>query len=101
MPRGAFPRRRQWSLAPLLHEAADELLSVGLEHAVDLVQDAVDVGVEVLLAGGGFRRGRSGLGCLVGGVVAALWSALLLAGHWRDLSLVSLEALERSAVERT
>ena len=51
MPRGACPRRRQWSLAALLDEAAHELLGVGLEDAVDLVEDAVDVGVEVLLAG--------------------------------------------------
>ena len=31
------------SLAALLHEAADELLGVGLQDAVDLVEDAVDV----------------------------------------------------------
>src|SRR5580765_398709 len=99
MPRGASPRRRQWSLAALLDEAADELLRVGLEDAVDLVEDAVDVRVEVLLAGRGFRRRRSGLGSLVRSVVAPLWSALLLAGHWLDLSLVSLEARGRSALE--
>src|SRR6478672_788434 len=97
MQRGASLRRRQWSLAALLDEAADELLRVGLQDAVDLVEDAVDVGVQVLLAGGGLGRRWSGLGGLVGSVVASLWSALLLAGHWRDLSLVILQARGRAA----
>ena len=38
------------SLPTLLHEAADELLGVLLEHLVDLVEDRVDVVVELLLA---------------------------------------------------
>ena len=49
------------SLAALLHEPADELLGVGLEDAVDLVEHAVDVGVEVLLAGARLRRCGGGL----------------------------------------
>src|SRR6476469_8388398 len=85
MPRGASPRRRLWSLATLLDEPAHELLRVGLQDAVDLVQDAVDVGVEVLLAGARLRRGRGGLGGVVGLVVPALWPAVLLARHVRDL----------------
>src|SRR6476620_4061119 len=87
MPRGASPRRRLWSLATLLDEPPDELLRVGLQDPVDLVEDAVDVGVEVLLAGGGLGRCGGGLGRLVGRVVPALWAALLLARHVRDLSL--------------
>src|SRR3954469_23544383 len=44
------------SLAALLHEAADELLGVRLEHPVDLVEDAVDVVGQPLLDGGAGRR---------------------------------------------
>src|SRR6476620_2228304 len=87
MRRRACPRRLRWSLAALLDEPADELLRVGLEHPVDLVEHAVDVGDEVLLAGTGLRRGGGGLGTLVRGVVPALGAALLLARHVRDLSL--------------
>ena len=47
------------SLPALLHEAADELLGVGLQHLVDLVEDRVDVLVELLLALGDVVVGRA------------------------------------------
>src|SRR5580765_4484719 len=89
MPRVAALPQVRGSLAALLDEAADELLGIGLEHAVDLVEDGVDVGVEVLLAGAGLRCCGSRLRPVVGRVVPALWSALLLARHVRPSALVS------------
>ena len=55
-------RGRSRSLAALLHEAADELLGVGLEHLVDVVEDRVDVVVELLLALGGGVAGADSSG---------------------------------------
>src|SRR5664280_151483 len=40
------------SLTALLHETPDELLGVGLEHLVDLLQQRVDLGVAGLSRGG-------------------------------------------------
>src|SRR5690606_6445302 len=50
-------RRRSASLPALLHELADEVLGVGFEDLIDLVQDVVDVGVQLFVA-----RGRLGGG---------------------------------------
>src|SRR6478752_6870224 len=89
MPRAGGPSQLPQSLATLLHEAANELLRVGLEDTVDLVENRVDVGVVVLLAGAGLRRRRRGLRRVVRRVIPALWSALLLTGHVRHSALMS------------
>src|SRR5690349_13376939 len=71
-------RTALWSLAALLDERLHEVLGVGLEHLVDLVQDRVDVLVELFLA-----LGDVGLGGL-GGLdllLAALAGLLLLLCH--------------------
>src|SRR5689334_5389722 len=74
--------RQAASLSALLHEAADELLGILLEHVVDLVEDRVDVVVELLLALGVDLGGlglRLGLARLAGALV-------LLFGHVPTLS---------------
>src|SRR5918994_7489183 len=72
-----------WSLAALLDERLHEVLGVGLEHLVDLVEDRVDVLVDHLLALGHVRLGHL-LGDLLGlGGPARL---LLLLGHASTLS---------------
>src|SRR5664279_1455110 len=83
MLREADRRRPQnrGSLATLLDKAAHELLCVGLENTIDLVQHTVNVVVERVLARGRLRGGCGGLGRLIRGLVATLWSAVLLAGH--------------------
>src|SRR5450631_215102 len=83
MLRAADRRRPQnrGSLATLLHESAHELLGVGFENTIDLVQHAVYVVVERVLAGGRLRGGLGGLGRILRGVVTTLRSAVLLAGH--------------------
>src|SRR5690625_3498581 len=43
-------RCRNCSLATLLHESAHELLRVLLEHLVDVVQNAVDILIQLVLA---------------------------------------------------
>lgn len=67
MSRGHWP--------PFLDETLDELLGVGLEDPVDLIEQVVDV---VGLAG---RGGRTKLGQVVRPVVATVTFDLLLAGH--------------------
>ena len=64
------------SLAALLDERSDELLGVGLEDLVDLVEDRVDVVVERLLALGDV--GLGGDAPPGGRLLAALARLLLL-----------------------
>src|ERR1035437_9104670 len=80
----AVDRRRpqsRGSLATLLHKTPHELLCVGFENPIDLIQHPVYVVVERVFARGRLRRGCGGLGRLVRGVVPTLGSAVLLAGH--------------------
>src|SRR5450759_1048324 len=74
-------RRIRGSLATLLDKAAHELFCVGFEDAIDLVQHAVDVVVERVLACRRLGARFCGRGSLVGGLVATLWSTVFLAWH--------------------
>src|SRR5918994_4832651 len=75
-----------WSLAALLDERLHEVLGVGLEHLVDLVEDRVDVLVDHLLALGHVRLGHL-LGDLLG--LRRPARLLLLLGHGSTLSTPS------------
>src|SRR5690242_5016562 len=75
MPAGGSPAPL---LAALLDEGLHEVLGVGLEDVVDLVEDRVDVVVESLLALRDIGLGRD-LGDLLG--LARLARLLLLLGH--------------------
>src|SRR5919112_5408258 len=75
--------RRRCSLATLLDERLHEVLGVGLEDLVDLVEDRVDVLVDHLLALGDVR-----LHDLLGRrlLLRGLARLLLLLGHASTLS---------------
>src|SRR4051812_17725004 len=66
------------SLSALLDERLHEVLGVGLEDVVDLVEDGVDVVVQGFLALGDIGLGRD-LGDVLG--LARLARLLLLLGH--------------------
>src|SRR5919106_5539119 len=81
-------RRREGSspgsLAALLDERLHEVLGVGLQYLVDLVENGVDVVVEGFLALGDIGLGSHLL--LGGGLLTALLWLLLLLGHVSTLS---------------
>ena len=72
-------RARSPSLAALLDETAHKLLGIGLQDAVDLIEHAVDIGVEAFLAGA--HLARVGVGALVVPAAAPRGTHLLLTGH--------------------
>src|SRR6478735_7830902 len=65
-------------LAALLHEAADEVLSVGLEHLVDLVEQVVELGLQLRALLG---RDRCFLDLDLGLLLTRALADLLTFGH--------------------
>src|SRR3982750_1960968 len=70
------------SLTPFLYISLDELLGIALEHLVDLIEQVVDVGGQLLdpLVDVGRRLGGDLLG-LLGGLAGALLAPAVLARH--------------------
>src|SRR6476620_5169761 len=88
------------SLAALLHVRTDEVLGVGFQHIVDLVEDVVRLRSQLLAALLAGTAGR--VRCLVVAVSAALTGGLFL-GHLRfsDLSDHEILAIPATAALTT